>query len=63
MLQHRVQLAEFTSKPGKHTGPLSVPDKSGIDLLRDPNLNKVRVVFTYSRNGPNLEFTQGTFLP
>lgn len=40
MLQHRVQLKEFSSKSKDSQGPLSVPEKSGIDLLRDPNLNK-----------------------
>lgn len=40
MLRPRVQLKGFSSDSKTAPGPLSVPDKHGIDILRDPNLNK-----------------------
>jgi len=42
MLRPRVQLSGFSSSSEGHPapGPLAVPEKHGIDLLRDPNLNK-----------------------
>ena len=43
MLRPRVQLSGFssTSGGGSTPGPLSVPEKHGMDIIRDPSLNKV----------------------
>ena len=40
MLRRRVQLNHHSTTTAE-SGPLSVPEKHGIDILRDPNLNKV----------------------
>ncbi|KAL5264151.1 hypothetical protein ACHWQZ_G005286 [Mnemiopsis leidyi] len=42
MLRPRVQLSGFSSSStgGATPGPLSVPEKHGMDIIRDPSLNK-----------------------
>ena len=47
MLRPRVQLSGFssTSGGGSTPGPLSVPEKHGMDIIRDPSLNKVCALY------------------
>ena len=55
MLQPRVQMSGFI--PGAdgavRGAPLSVPEKHGVDILRDPILNKV----SYCLHSPTLLLT------